>query len=397
MKARIPGYRRRSDRNVAFVEIRGRRHYLGTFDSPESWERYWQLVNAELARRDQERLAAKLPARVVTTRPNVAELVEAFWLANRDRYTKHGEPTSERRMYRIALRPLRELRGATMAEWFGPRDLVVCRDWMKAKGYCRKKINQHVGRIRRVFKWGVSQGLISAPVWQALTAVEGLRRGEAPDRPKVKPVRLAYVRAIKRFVSPPIWALIRFQLLTGCRPGEACSLRAVDLSMRGNDVWEYRPARHKTEHHDFERVIWIGPRGKRLLQAWLTDNVAAALWSPATGRAAYLASVTTRSEAYRQTTKRYRLKKRVPKGKSRRPRECYSVGSYGDAIERACKKAGVPHWAPNQLRHAAATNLRREFGIELTRIILGHKSMSTSEIYGERDAGLARAAMQRKG
>ena len=52
---------------------------------------------------------------------------------------------------------------------------------------------------------------------------------------------------------------------------------------------------------------------------------------------------------------------------------------------RVRDKAGVPHWHPHQLRHNAATNLRREFGIELARIILGHATAFTTEIYAEAD------------
>jgi integrase len=37
------------------------------------------------------------------------------------------------------------------------------------------------------------------------------------------------------------------------------------------------------------------------------------------------------------------------------------------------------------LRHAAATRIRAEYGIEAARIILGHSSAVTSEIYAEID------------
>ena len=45
----------------------------------------------------------------------------------------------------------------------------------------------------------------------------------------------------------------------------------------------------------------------------------------------------------------------------------------------------VPHWHPHQLRHNAATNLRREHGIEIARIILGHRSPAITEVYAEVD------------
>src|SRR5439155_16055275 len=66
------------------------------------------------------------------------------------------------------------------------------------------------------------------------------------------------------------------------------------------------------------------------------------------------------------------------------PRPCYDDSSYRQAVRRACLRAGVPIWTPNQLRHNAATNLRAQFGIENAQIPLGHKHTSTTEIYAEK-------------
>jgi integrase len=54
---------------------------------------------------------------------------------------------------------------------------------------------------------------------------------------------------------------------------------------------------------------------------------------------------------------------------------------------RACRKAGIPHWHPNQLRHTAATKIRQRYGLEAARQILGHRSTATTEIYAEADLG----------
>ena len=47
-------------------------------------------------------------------------------------------------------------------------------------------------------------------------------------------------------------------------------------------------------------------------------------------------------------------------------------------------------WSPNQLRHNAATYLRKQFGIEAARVLLGHSSAAVTEVYAELD--LAKAA-----
>jgi integrase len=42
------------------------------------------------------------------------------------------------------------------------------------------------------------------------------------------------------------------------------------------------------------------------------------------------------------------------------------------AVQRACKKAGIPPWSPRQLRHTRATVIHRAFGLEVARTVLGH-------------------------
>jgi site-specific recombinase XerC len=54
-------------------------------------------------------------------------------------------------------------------------------------------------------------------------------------------------------------------------------------------------------------------------------------------------------------------------------------------------------WHPNQLRHSAATKIRAAYGIEAARVILGHSSAVTSEIYAEIDQEKARKIMEKMG
>ena len=54
-------------------------------------------------------------------------------------------------------------------------------------------------------------------------------------------------------------------------------------------------------------------------------------------------------------------------------------------------------WHPNMLRHAKATELRREFGLDAARAVLGHRAIRTSETYAEIDQNKAAAAMEKLG
>ena len=281
---RPPSYRFHKARKCAVVTIEGRNRYLGAYGSPESYEKYARLIAEWKAGRVQVGAAARRER----VDPTVNELILAFWQYANERYVKNGKPTSEIRSFRTALRPVRQLYGRETAADFGPLALVACRQKLIEAGICRKRINQHVTRIRHVFKWGVARELVPETVWRALCAVEGLRVGEATEAEPVRPVPEEHISAIEPFVTPQIWAMVNLQLWTACRPGEACAIRTIDIKMQGN-VWEYRPFTHKTEHHGKERTIYLGPHAQKVIKPWLKSDLHGHLFSPREARAWYQA------------------------------------------------------------------------------------------------------------
>ncbi len=114
---------------------------------------------------------------------------------------------------------MRQLYGRQPVASFGPLALVACRQKLIEAGICRKRINQHVGRIRQVFKFGVAHEMVPESVWRALCAVEGLRSGEAAETKPVKPVSEERIAAIKPYVTPQVAAMIDLQPLVGLSSG----------------------------------------------------------------------------------------------------------------------------------------------------------------------------------
>jgi integrase len=387
MSPRVPKYRLHKGSGQALVQINGQRIYLGKFGTDESHEKYRRVIAEWL-------VTSEPPAKESSTSSGTAvnELALAFLRHAELRYVKHGRPTSEMSSFKTALRPVLALYGHQLVSDFGPLALIACRQQLIDRGICRKRVNQHVTRIRQVFKWGVARELVAETTWRSLCAVEGLRVGEAKETRPVKPVPEEYVVAIESYVTPQVWAMINLQRWTGCRPGEACAIRGMDVRMQG-EIWEYHPNSHKTEHHGRERVILLGPHAQDVIRPWLKPALNAYLFSPREARAW---SQARRAENRRtpQPTRRRTQRKPNPK---RAPGQFYTTLAYGHAITRACEKAGVPHWTPNQLRHNAATRIRSSYGIEAARIILGHASAVTSEIYAEFDINKAKEIMQQLG
>jgi site-specific recombinase XerC len=49
----------------------------------------------------------------------------------------------------------------------------------------------------------------------------------------------------------------------------------------------------------------------------------------------------------------------------------------------------TPRFHPHQLRHNAAANFRRSYGIEAAQVMLGQKTLGITEIYAEKNEALA--------
>src|SRR5262249_21182691 len=109
-------------------------------------------------------------------------------------------------------------------------------------------------------------------------------------------------------------------------------------------------------------------------------------------------------QARRQLLRQHRRTKVQPSQLDRRktrprkrPGTRYSVASYDRAIGAACNRAAIARWTPNQLRHAKATKLRREAGLDAARVVLGHRSPQVTEVYAEIDEQKASEVMTRLG
>jgi integrase len=54
-------------------------------------------------------------------------------------------------------------------------------------------------------------------------------------------------------------------------------------------------------------------------------------------------------------------------------------------------------WSPGQLRHNAATSLRKQFGLEAAQVILGHRTLTVTQVYAEKNVEAAMKVMAQVG
>jgi integrase len=450
-KKTVPTYRHHKQSGQAIVTLTdgfGQRHdvLLGNYGTATSRAEYLRVIA------EWESAGRTLSKPAEATDLTVNELIAAFWPYAEKHYRRSdGTTTNELEDYRFTLRPLKRLYGHTPAKDFGPlalkatRQAMITGSWLtpeereqytntgKPIGVSRGVANQRTGRIRRMFKWAVENEPLPAMAYHGLQAVRGLQRDrcEARETDPVKPVSVAQVEAVLPFLRPTVADMVRLQLITGMRPGEVVIMRGIDIDMSG-PVWLYRPKSHKTAHRGHHRIIAIGPQAQEIVRKYFKPNVEGYLFSPRESVEAHNVEKRLKRKSKVQPSQICR-KKRRPR---RQPGDRYDTRAYYIAIARACDQANpLPdhlgrrqkvdgkrestkewqsrltleekeeirawrrdhRWHPHQLRHTRATALRRQFGLDAARAVLGHHSPAVTEVYAELDLGQAVEIMAKIG
>lgn len=401
MSARVvPSLRHHKARGLAVVTLGGKDFYCGKFGSPESRREYDRVLGEWLA-------AGRPQVRAGASRLTMAELLLHYMRFAKGYYLP---PSREIEGITLALRPLKEHYGHTLAADFGPMALRAVRDGWVHAGLARKHINSRVGKIRRLFKFAVSHELVPPGVLDALRAVEPLTLGHtaAVESPPRQAVDEAAFRATLPYLPLTVRAMLELMWWTGARPSEVCSIRSADVDRSGQS-WVYRPRSHKNSHRGHERRIFLGPQAQRVLAPWLRDDGEAFVFQPceavAAQRAAWSKGHRTEVTRERAATNKRRAAAEARKAKtgSSRPasrREAgdrYTPQRLANAVRRVCIKHGIQRWTPYMIRHAAGTRIEREADFDTARKVLGQRSASVTQRYVHSDAQAAAEAMSRLG
>ncbi len=341
-----------SGRGYATDPLSKKEVYFGVYGSAECEQAYGRWLLDLLARR-REVASGTPPGSKVRLR----DLCEDFMAYARARYAKHGKQTSEvgscRRICDLAVK----LYGSELVGDFGPRKFKAVRSTLIANEppLARGYVNRQMGRLVEVFRWGVEMELVEPAVLHVLREVAPLERGRTPcpEEQKVTPVSLEIVQRSLEVARPKLAQMIRLQLAASMRPVEVCIMRLCDID-QSSLPWLYIPWTHKTEHRDRQRRIQLGPQARAVLEPLL----------------------------------RYKPSSWLFPGHPRT--KPLNENTYSISIARLCKRHGIPHWFPLQLRHTGLTLVRRAYGLEGSQVIAGHADADVTQVYAERDEALAR-------
>jgi integrase len=337
---RLPKYSSHKPSGQAKVRFNGRTIYLGKYGSPESKEAYARFIASIPKLAEKSVLTEPTPGAVLT----VGECVLRFYQHAQVYYARDGIQTGEHITVRCALRPLVKRFGELSVRDFGPKKLKLVREDMIKLDWSRRSINKAISIVKRCFTWCASEELVPAEIAMAVKTVAGLQRDRTAAREKdpIGPVADEDVDAVLPIVSELVSDICRLMRLTGMRPGEVLAMTTDEIDRTDPTRWVYRPGQHKTSHKDKARAVMIGERAQEIILPRLLRSATGMLF-PMT-RAALRRS-----------------------------------------IHRGCKRAGIPNWHPNQIRHTVGTEVRAKYGLEAAQCLLGHSRADVTQTYAERD------------
>lgn len=262
-------------------------------------------------------------------------------------------------------------------------------------------VNARLKIIKQMYRWARARGLVDRNTAVDISLTEPLKKNSGlADKPRdVKPVSEMILDFTLAHCPPTVKDMINLQLVTGMRSGEMVQMRPCDIDVSDKTCWVYVPRTHKTERHGKDRNIYIGARGQEILQPYLNKRgLTDSIFLPADAHRERLEmNGKPNVMAYQMSRSRFK------------PGRAYDKDTYRNAVQRACDRAfdadgmkrakrNYSHrWWPHQLRHNFATMVRMEAGVEAASALLGHSSLSTTEIYAEKSAKLGKDTIRRVG
>lgn len=416
-KGSLPQVRRHPS-GQARVRIGDKEFWLGRHGSPEAQQRFDELIMGIVSRRLQASGSARpaasttAPADTLSVSPDLQAAVDTFsdaakesapitvaevcceFLEHAHRSYKNGtgSHTSTLGNIKQAIKVLRRFDDVS-AEAFGPllleelmhslaeEELPAKSKTGTARPRTRQAINRIIKMVRYIFRWAASRELIPPAVPDALEKLQLLRRGRtaAPENTKVRPVSDETIERTLPHLPATVADIVMLQRYSGCRPGEACQLICGEVD-RTSEPWVWRPASHKNAWRDHAREIYLGPKARDLLRSYLDRKPEEFCF--VAGEAEKARNAARRKQRKSPMTPSHRRRRKAAAAK-KRPTSPYTVAAYRRAITRACDAAGIPRWAPNQIRHLAACEARAADGLDAAQARLGHASAKTTEIYAE--------------
>lgn len=280
-------------------------------------------------------------------------------------------------------------------------DLGIMRDLWVDRKLSIRSMRHYFGYVRKFFQWCVGRGLTGVEIIAHMDCLPPIDTKEYPTaKPpqRRQPVTVDQVKRTLPFLTATTAAMVQTSLHTGMRPGELCRMRWQDIDVSG-EIWVYSPPHHKNAWRGKDRNIYIGETAQTILNHYqsmrpLPDSEY--IWM--SGESWVFGRLARQNN--RQTAAA--LVHNIPFQMS----GYLKTQHFHQAIQRACKTAGVDHWTPYQCRHYFAREMLKGITqmyldgdaaappMEAVASLLGHYSVNTTEIYTGKNEHLAKGILK---
>jgi integrase len=370
--------RKNAPNHGSLNQVRGRYYYKATLPGTAQRKTYPLIAAGQAASTTDKRLAIALAnemwERAEATAAledsglkydgSLSALQELFLAAHeKDIAEKDADVRKkELRFYRASINSLIEFLktvpfSLTTYE-LKPNRILLWRKYLNAeKGICRTTINKKVNVIKQMINYAVTRELEPAHLSYSVDTIKAIKKGEGnfKDYSEVCPVEWVVVEKIFPYLSEMVCDMLLIMRYTGARPGEVRLMRPCDIDMTDPQGWVFQVSKHKTRRHGITRNIVIGVNAQPIVSKYLIRS-----------RDSYCFP---------------------PQNQNGNMGLHYTSGSFSKVITRAIKAYNADHlkapvrFTANQLRHAFATQVCLEYGLEVTRCAMGHVTTQMTKRY----------------
>lgn len=329
---------------------------VGDRHDPDLYRKQARLWERWLREGSRHRMRAPVPELECT------ELIQAYRRAKGGRLSKPGL-WYDRLDEALADCPISRL---------GPRRLTQAYQAFIDETECvQNTLSSYRAMVLSILRWGFERELVPVEVYQAATLLRPpkCKRASKP-KPRVDPEQID--RMIELIEEPTVADLLRVMMLTGARFGEIRRMRMELIERPFSGPWIYRPDRHKGMTADGEvrreRLIYIGPKaGQIITRNALNPDDSWVFRNPVVHR---------EGQPGRPPVQDF----------DRHGNRAHNHGSILPHLTAACERMGVDLIRVHQIRKAAATRIRSQYGLEAASVVLGHSSAAvTDQCYAMRD------------
>ena len=234
------------------------------------------------------------------------------------------------------------------------------RTWLltQTRQHTRQTANYRLQVFKQMLTWSIEQELTPPEASASLRLIRPIpaERGGSREQQRKLPVTWDTVTTTMQHCRPDVADMLEVMWHTGARPQEICDMQRSEITEAEDGTTAvYQPTRHKTSYRQRPRIILLGPAAWACLRHRWQRTPGSFLWGI-------------------RTTNGLQI-----------------------TLNRIFRRHNLPHWTIGQIRHSAATRFASQAGVETARILLGHASVKTTEIYAEPDMTRACQAITQLG